>query len=158
MQWKFSGQAQVVQNSEWWKLYIQYKFRAHSFFQGKRKLLKNPQCKKYIQYSEKFQRTLFLSGQAQSCSKILNGKKYIQYSENFRINSVFQGKRNFPKNPVCTVKSIFQYSEKFRANSVFQGKRNLFKILNDKKSVTCRQGRQRRECLLYHNHEMWKTN
>jgi len=29
--------------------------RAHSVFQGKRKLLKNPECKKYIQYSEKFQ-------------------------------------------------------------------------------------------------------
>ena len=25
-----------------------------------------------------------MSGQAQSCSKILNGKKYIQYSENFQ--------------------------------------------------------------------------
>jgi len=30
-------------------------FKAHSVFQGKRKLLKNPECKKYIQYSEKFQ-------------------------------------------------------------------------------------------------------
>jgi len=30
-------------------------FKAHSVFQGKRKLLKNPECKKYIKYSEKFQ-------------------------------------------------------------------------------------------------------
>jgi len=30
-------------------------FKAHSVFQGKRKLFKNPECKKYIQYSEKFQ-------------------------------------------------------------------------------------------------------
>jgi len=38
------------------KIYIQYsEFRAHSVFQGKRKLLKNPECKRYIQGSEKFQ-------------------------------------------------------------------------------------------------------
>ena len=30
-------------------------FKAHSVFQDKRKLLKNPECKKYIQYSENFQ-------------------------------------------------------------------------------------------------------
>jgi len=30
-------------------------FNAHSVFKGKRKLLKNPECQKYIQYSEKFQ-------------------------------------------------------------------------------------------------------
>jgi len=37
------------------KKYIQYsEFRAHSVFQGKQKLLKHPECKKYIKYSEKF--------------------------------------------------------------------------------------------------------
>jgi len=41
-----------------------------SVFQGKGKLLKNPECKKYIQYSEKLQG-----------------------------NSVFQGKRKLLKNP-----------------------------------------------------------
>jgi len=41
-----------------------------TLFQGKRKLLKNPECKKYIQYSEKFQ-----------------------------SNSVFQGKCVLLKNP-----------------------------------------------------------
>ena len=45
-----------------------------------------------------------------------------------------------------------------QGSSVFQGKAKFFKILNDKKSVTCRQGRQGRECLPYHNHEMYKTN
>ena len=36
-------------------IYIQYsEFRALSIFQGNRKLLKNPECKQYIQYSEKF--------------------------------------------------------------------------------------------------------
>jgi len=42
--------------------------RAHSVFQGKSKLLKNPECKKYIQYIE------------------------------FRANSVFEGKRKLLKN------------------------------------------------------------
>jgi len=66
------------------KIYIEYsEFRLHSVFHGKRKLLKNPKCKKYIQYSEKCQGKLCFSGQEQSCSKILNGRKYIQYSETF---------------------------------------------------------------------------
>ena len=38
------------------KKYIQYcEFRAPFVFQGKHKLLKTPECKKCIQYSEKFQ-------------------------------------------------------------------------------------------------------
>ena len=66
------------------KKYIQCsEFRAHSVFQGKCKLLKNPENKKHIQYSEKFQGKLCSSKQALSCSKILNGKKYIQNSEEF---------------------------------------------------------------------------
>jgi len=46
------------------------KFQDNSVFQGKRKLLKYPECNKYIQYSEKF-----------------------------RGNSVFQVKREQLKNP-----------------------------------------------------------
>jgi len=38
------------------------KFRANSVFQGKRKFLKNPECKKYIEYSEKIQGKLCFSG------------------------------------------------------------------------------------------------
>jgi len=52
-------------------------------------LLKNPECKKYIQCSENFQGKLF-SGQAQ----IVNNpeyKKYIHYSENVQGNFVFSG-------------------------------------------------------------------
>ena len=45
-------------------------FRAPSVFQGKRKLLKSPEC-----------------------------KKYIQYGENFQGNSGFQSKRELLKNP-----------------------------------------------------------
>jgi len=52
------------------KYNIQYnEFRAHSVFQGKRKLLKNPECKKYIQYSEKLQGKLYFSGQAHVAQK-----------------------------------------------------------------------------------------
>jgi len=53
---------------------IQYsgKFQGNSVLQGKRKLLKSPECKKHIQYSEKFQG-----------------------------NSVFQGKRKLFKNSQC---------------------------------------------------------
>jgi len=45
-------------------------FKAHSVFQGKRKLLKNTECKKYISYKENFQEKYKLL----SCSKILNDK------------------------------------------------------------------------------------
>jgi len=44
-------------------------FRTHAVFQGKRKLLRNPDWKKYIQYSEKFQGTHCFSGQAQVAQK-----------------------------------------------------------------------------------------
>jgi len=45
------------------KKYIQYnEFRAHSFFQGKQKLLKHPECKKYIKYSEKIHDKLCFQG------------------------------------------------------------------------------------------------
>jgi len=60
VQWKipgqlcFSVQAQVAQKNWIKKIYIQYsKFRAPSVFQGKRKLPKNSECKKHIQYSAK---------------------------------------------------------------------------------------------------------
>jgi len=66
--------------------------RAPSVFQGKRKLLKNSECKKYIQYSEKFQGNSVFRASA-GYSKLQNNKKCIQYSENF------QSKRKLLKNP-----------------------------------------------------------
>jgi len=51
-----------------------------------RKLLKNRQCKKYIQYSENFQGKLCFSGQAQSCSKIMNVKNIFNTVKAFREN------------------------------------------------------------------------
>jgi len=56
----FQGKRKLLKNPEWWKIHIHYsEFRAPSVFQGKRKLLKNPKCKNYIQYSEKFQGNCF---------------------------------------------------------------------------------------------------
>jgi len=55
-------------------------------------LLKNSECKKYIQYSEKFQGNSVFRASA-GYSKLLNNKKYIQYSEKF------QGKSKLLKNP-----------------------------------------------------------
>ena len=73
----FSGQVQVTQNSKIIKNIFNTakNFRALSVFQGKRKLLKNPECKKYIQYSENFRATLFFFRASASCSKIVNGEK-----------------------------------------------------------------------------------
>ena len=84
IQWKipgplcFSGQAQVAQKSSWIKknIYSVQWIQGTLFFQGKRKLLKNPECKKYIQYSKKFQGNSVFMASA-SCSKILNDKIYI---------------------------------------------------------------------------------
>jgi len=47
--------------------------------------------------------------------------------------------------------------KRFRATLFFRV-RKLFKNLNDEKSVTGRQGKQERESLPYHNHEMCKMN
>jgi len=47
-------------------IYIQYyEFRAPSVFQGKRKLLKTPECKKYVFNTVKNFRATLFSGQAQ---------------------------------------------------------------------------------------------
>ena len=71
------------------------------------------------------QGTLFFSGQAQSCSKILNGKKCIQYSEKFLVKLCFQGKRKLLK--IVNVKSIFNTVKNFWATLFFQGKRKFLK-------------------------------
>ena len=112
----FQGKRKLLKNPEKWKIHIQYsEIRAPSVFQGKRKLLKNPECKKYIQHSEKFQNNSVFQGK-RKLLKILNNKKYIQYCE-FRAPFVFQGKRKLLKTPEC--KKCIQYSEKFLGNSVF---------------------------------------
>jgi len=73
-------------------MYSASEFKAQSVFQGKRKLLKNPESKKYIQYSEKFQASI-------SCSKILNDKKYFNTVKNFRSNLFLRASASCSKIP-----------------------------------------------------------
>jgi len=57
-------------------------FSGHTVFQGKRKLLKNTECKKYVPHSENFQGRLCFQGER----KLLkNPERYkiFQYSETF---------------------------------------------------------------------------
>ena len=69
-------------------------------FQGKRKLLKNSECKNYIQYREKFLGQLCFLRASAGYSKLLNNKKYMfNTAKNFRALSVFQAKRKLLKNP-----------------------------------------------------------
>jgi len=139
VQWKipgqlcFSGQAQVVQKSWIIKIHIQYsKFRAPSVIPGKRKLLESSECKKYIQYSEKFQGNSVFRASA-GYSKLLNNKKYIQYSEKFQGTLCFSGQEQVAQKS-WIIKKYIQYSE-FRTPSVFQGKRKLFKNSEWKKYI-----------------------
>ena len=73
----FSGQAQVAQKS--WIVKNMFNavknFRGNSVFQGKRKLLKNPEYKKYIHYSENFQSNSVIFRASASCTKIVNCEK-----------------------------------------------------------------------------------
>ena len=94
----FSGQAQVAQKS--WMIktfpYIE-KLQGSSVFQGKRKLLKNPEWKMYFNTVKIFKAILF-SGQAQVAQQFWMIKNIYSNSE-FRANFVFQGKRKLLKNP-----------------------------------------------------------
>jgi len=110
-------------------------------------LLKNPECKNYIQCSENFQGKLCFQGKrkflknlyfnsvksfrANSISqgkhklfKILKDKKCIEYSE-FRAHFVFQGMQKLLKHPEC--KKYIKYSEKFHDKLCFQSKRKFLK-------------------------------
>ena len=59
----------ILNDNKYRPIFNNSKFRAHSVFQGKRKLLKNPECKKYIQYCKKFQGKLCFSGKVQGAQK-----------------------------------------------------------------------------------------
>jgi len=60
-------------------------------------LLKNPECKKYIQYSENFQGTLYFQGKRKTL-KNPECKKYIQHSE-FRATLFFRASAKLLKTP-----------------------------------------------------------
>jgi len=69
IQLSFQGKRKLLKNPEC-KTYIKY----NENFQGKRKILKNPERYKIFEYSENFQGKLCFSGQAQIV-QILNYKK-----------------------------------------------------------------------------------
>jgi len=96
----FSGQARVTQNSRTIKntCSIQGKYQGNSVFHGKRKLLKNPECKKYIPYIEKLLGNSVFQGKRELL-RTPECITYIQYSEKFQGNSIFQGKRRLLKPP-----------------------------------------------------------
>ena len=65
----FQGKRKLLKNPEYNKYILCSEFKATLFFRTSAKLLKKPECKKYIQYSEKIQGTLCFSGQAQVAQK-----------------------------------------------------------------------------------------
>ena len=74
-------------------------FQGKLCFQGKRKLPKILNDKKYFNTVKNFRASLIFRASA-SCSKILNNKKYIFNTVNSG-HTVFQGKCKFFKNPEC---------------------------------------------------------
>jgi len=101
-----------------------------SFFLGKRELLKNPECTKYLNTVKHSRATLFFRA-SDSCSKIRNVKSIFNAVNIFRANSVFQGKLKLLKNPEC--KKYIQYSEKFPGQTLFfRASASCSKILNVK--------------------------
>ena len=92
-----------------------WKFSGQTLFSGQPQVAQKSWTIKYISVQWKIPRQLCFSGQAQSCSKILNGKKYIQYSEKFQGKLCFQGKRKLIK--ILNVKSMFNTVKNFRASA-----------------------------------------
>jgi len=107
---------------------IQWKISGQTVFQGKRKLFKILNDKKYVFNTVNSGHTLFFRASA-GCSKILIIRSIFNRVKNFRANSVFQGKRmlfkilNEKKNILNTLNS----------GTVFQGKHKLLKNPEDKK-------------------------
>jgi len=90
-------------------IYIQYsEFRALSIFQGNRKLLKNPECKQYIQYSEKFSAHSVFQGKRRVAQKSWMIRNIFDAVKNFTGNSAYGSKRKLLKN--LEQWKYFQYS------------------------------------------------
>jgi len=93
--------------------------RANSVFQGKRKLLKNSDCKKYIPYSEKFQEKLCFSGQAQVAQKSWMIKNTCSIQWKIPGQTLFSGQAQVAQKSLI-VKNMFNTVKNFRGNSVFR--------------------------------------
>jgi len=154
--------------------------RTNSVFQGRHKLLKNLECKNYIQHSEKFQSKLRFPGQAQVAQKSLKIKTF-QYSERVQGNSVFQrncklfeilnDKKSVTwQNSVASIKVCGAKMFNSRRKTLFwlgyrlsKHKMTLFSknlggmtLLADPWLRLWPDGT--RQCLPYHNHGTCKTN
>ena len=107
----FQGKRKLLKNPEC-KKYIQYSEK----FQGKRELLKNPEWQNMFQYSEKFQGKLCFSGQAQVAQKF----RMINISIQWKIPGqlCFSGQARVAQNLEC--KKYIQYSKKFWATLFFR--------------------------------------
>ena len=103
-------------------------FRANSVFQGKRRLFKILNDKKYTFNTVNSGHTLFFRAST-SCSKILNIKTTFNTVKNFKKSSVFRASASSSKNPYFNAVKIF------KANSVFQGKQKLLKYPECKKYI-----------------------
>ena len=114
-------------------------------------MLKNPECKKYIQCSEKFKGTLCFSGQAKNFSKILNGKKYFNAVKNFRTYSVFQIESKLIKNLEC--KKYIQWSRRATRGGAFGefALPEIFKTLHSNLIFLQKLSKNKGE-ILYSNH------
>jgi len=93
----FHGKRKLLKYPEF-KKYIQYSetFRANPNFQGKRKLFKILKDKKYIFNTVNSKHTPFLSASA-SCLKTLRDKKYFNVLKMFRANC-FSGQAKVVQN------------------------------------------------------------
>ena len=111
-------------------------FRANSVFQGKRRLFKILNDKKYIFNTVNSGHTLFFRAST-SCSKILNVKTIFNAFKIFRANSVFSSQRKLfkilkDKNTFNTVNS--GHTQSFRASKSCWNILNVKSILNRAKN------------------------
>jgi len=99
--------------------------RANPFFRASASCSKLQNDKNYIISTVNSGHPLFFRASACKLLKIPECKKYIQYSEKFQGNSVFQGKHKVAQKS-WMVKNIFKTVKNFRTTLFLQGKRKLF--------------------------------
>ena len=132
-QLRFSGQALVAQKS--WMIKnacsIKWKISGHPLFFRVSAciLLKTPECKKYIQYSEKLQGTICFSGQAQATQNfwIIKNICSMQWKISGQL-CFFRASTSCSK--ILNVKSIFHTAKNLRATLFFMASASCSKFLN----------------------------
>ena len=120
----FSGQAQVAQKSEWWKIF-QYSetFQGELSFSGQAQVAQKPWMIKNISIQWAISGQLLFFRARVSCSKILNDKKCIFNTVTSGHSLFFRASASCSKT--LNDKKIFQFREKFEGNSCFSGQAQL---------------------------------